>query len=202
MTLAAVETTQIDPVEEAFDESFEAGLFEDEIKMEMIKAGCSFKQIANVYNRLMVERGHIMDDKDKRDLVDASCKGKALGNEAVFAAVSSKLMSAIPNCTERSAGSLIRGYARRNGIKAWVAPEPERNGRQGFGRDYREYILEYVKQTGGVPTEEQAMDYIMGRNGAPETSESTRKSKSVHLATRNFAEALLNNFADRMNNTK
>ena len=191
MTLSAV-TNEFEPTpEEAFDIAVSKDLSEDEIKMAMIKAGCSFRAVGKLYNKLMIDRGHQVHKDDKRNTVELKCKGKALGNEKVFKSVAKQLMDTLPNCNERSAFSLIRAYARRNDILPWIAPPPERNGRQGFGRQYREYILEVVSKTSTAPTREQALDFIMGRNGAPETSESTKASKSVHLGLQRFAEDLL-----------
>ena len=84
----------------------------------------------------------------------------------------------------------MRGYARNNDLPYYVTPVPEKKGK-GFRGKLRSYIVETLKETGELPTEEQVDDFIFGRNGNDKTSPGMQRNAGSHRLLLSYAKEIL-----------
>lgn len=178
MTEEAVETVSDTEIEirEAFDSAVEAGKTEDDVKMAMIGAGATFKNVTRMYNQFMIDAGLAISKADRDEIVQNVLEGRDLSTEEGFDEAVVSLVEQIQGSTERSAASLIRAYAKKNELEVYAKPKGQGAGRPGFAGGYYDFL---AKNPGC--TEQEATDYVMGENGNEETSENVKKHLSHYL---------------------
>lgn len=128
-----VETKEEDAaIWDAFSESMDSDLSEDEVKMAMISAGATFKNVTRLYNGFMIDAGMAIS-RDERDEIVAECmEGADVSTEEGFDAKVSEIADRVTGATEKSAAVLIRGYCKKNDIEAFKKTGSGRSRHDGF----------------------------------------------------------------------
>lgn len=162
----------------AFDASHAAGKEEDDIKLDMIGAGATFKNVTRLFNTFSVDAGLVVGKEEKDQIILTVLNGADLSTEESFNAKVTELMAALAGTTDKSAAALIRAYAKKAGIEAFKkAKGASGDAKVGFAGKFYEWLL-----ANPTSTVEQATAYIQGTEGNEETTENVKRHQSHYLA--------------------
>jgi hypothetical protein len=136
-------TESADEISEILN-SFNAGVDsdkgEDEVKMDMIGAGATFKNVTRLYNQYMIDTGRSMSKEAKTTLLDDNLNDAPLDTEEGFKAAVAVVVKKGKNVTDGSAASLIRAWAKKNETECYKAPASE-GTRNPFVPNYHKALI-------------------------------------------------------------
>lgn len=182
------ENVETNEVEVAIREAFDAnqGKEEDAIKLAMISAGATFKNVTRLFNQFMVDAGLAVSKEEKDQKVLEAVDGVDLATEEGFDSAVEALMASI-NATDKSAAALVRAYAKKNELEVFKkAKSGGGAGKQGFAGKFYEFLA-----ANPTCTKEEATAFINGEGDHEETSENVKRHLSHYLAI----HALVNRIA-------
>lgn len=160
-----------------FDEQMSQGAAEDAVKLAMISAGATFKNVTRLYNEFMVAGGHTASKQERDQTVLSAVEGCDLTTEEGYNTAVAKLVASLKGSTERSAGAIIRSHAKKAGIEVFKkAKESSGESRTGFAAVFYDFLA----QNPGC-SKEQATAFIMGADGNAPTSDNTKKHLTHYL---------------------
>ena len=169
-----------------FDEGFAAGKAEDAIKLELISAGATFKNVTRMYNEFMVAGGHTASKEERDQKVLAAIEGADLTGEEGFSAAVAALVADLQGATEKSASALIRAAAKKQGIECFKkVKESSGEAKTGFASKFYDYLV-----ANPTSTKEQAVAFIQGTDGNEPTSDNVKKHQSHYLAIHNLVNRI------------
>ena len=162
----------------AFDAAHAAGKEEDDIKLDMIGAGATFKNVTRLFNQFSVDAGLTVSKEEKDQIVLDVLNGADLADEATFNAKVEELMARLSGSTDKSAAALIRAYAKKNGIEAFKkAKGGTGEAKTGFAAKFYDFLVANPECTVA-----EATAFIQGTDGNEETSENVKRHQSHYLA--------------------
>ncbi|QVJ07738.1 hypothetical protein S1R3Y_000029 [Vibrio phage vB_ValP_VA-RY-3] len=169
-------------IREAFDAN--QGKEEDEIKLAMITAGATFKNVTRLFNQFMVDSGLAVSKEEKDQIVLEVAGANDISTEEGFDAAVAALVERITGTTEKSAAALIRAYGKKNEVEVF------KKAKGGSGAPRTGFNAKYFDFLAANPTcsKEEAEEFI---NNSEFSSENVRRHKSKHLAV----HALVNRIA-------
>ncbi len=172
-------------IREAFDEAIQDESGEDDIKLQMISAGATFKNVTRLYNKFMVEAGLAISKSDRNQIVEDTLSGRDVSTEESFNEAVNALVASIQGATERSAASLVRAYAKKNELPVYAKPKSEGGMKVGFASKFYDFLV-------GNPsvTEAEAEAFIMGKDAHAETSDNVKNHLSHYQAIRSLANRI------------
>lgn len=173
------EEEQADEIRIAFDGAIQAESDEDDVKMAMIGAGATFKNVTRFYNQYMIDAGMAISKADRSQIVDDTLEGTDFDTEELFELAVGNLVDAIQGSTERSAAALIRSYAKKNEMECYIKPKGEGGQRNSFVHRYYNWLAENP-----AATEEAANDFIFGNGDYDETSLNVKNYHKMHQNVR------------------
>ena len=121
-------------INEAFESAIQSGKTEDDVKLAMIGAGATFKNVTRLYNAFMIDAGLAISKAD-RDLAVAGIVGDPalLIEEEYFDSCVAQIVEQIKGATERAAGAMLRSFAKANGAECFKKTKEATGARQsGF----------------------------------------------------------------------
>lgn len=140
------------PIRAAFDEKI-GNESEDAVKMAMIQAGATFKNVTRLYNAYMVDAGLAMSKDEKKDLV-----GNVLDSgdfdvtsQDGFESAQAALVERATNLTDRQASGIIRAWGKANNVEVYKKPA---GGGDGAPRGFRAFFLEALEANPRMTKEE------------------------------------------------
>lgn len=163
---------------------------EDSVKMQMIQAGATFKNVTRLYNQFMIDAGLAISKSDRAQIVEDTLEGLDLDTEESFNEAVAALMESVTGSTERSAGALVRSYAKKNDIPVYVKPKESKgtgSGRSGFIDTYHKFLIDNPNCT-----KEEATAYINGEGDHPDTSDNVKKHISHYLKSWKLVNKIIN----------
>lgn len=165
-----------DAIRAAFDESITDEDDEDDIKMAMVSAGATFKNVTRLYNKFMIDAGLAISKEDRNKAVEDSLDGVEFATEEDFNSAVESLVDAIQGATERSAAALVRAYAKKNELEVYAKPKGTGAARTSFAGKFYDFLA-------GNPgaTKEEATAYINGDGEHEDTSENVKKHLSHYM---------------------
>lgn len=118
---------------DAFEEARESDSTEDEIKMAMISAGATFKNVTRLFNGFMIDSG-LAVSREERDDIIAGCMEDVtdLSEEADFDAMVTKVADSITGATEKSAATCIRNFCKKGKIEVFKKVGSGKSRQDGF----------------------------------------------------------------------
>jgi hypothetical protein len=136
-------------IAEAFNSARESGQTEDQIKLSMINAGASFKNVSKFYSDLMVSAGLAMSKDDRQKVLDEVLTGNDLSTEDQFNGVVGTLLSRITGSTDQSIKTMVRAWAKKNTVDVFTPAKPESTGgnRNPFVSNFHAALVENPKLT-------------------------------------------------------
>jgi len=171
------EANETDAIRESFDSAVAEEKTEDGIKMDMVAAGATFKNVTRLYNQFMIDAGFAISKADRAAAVDTAMTGlEDLDTEEGFSAAVEALVNGVQGTSEKSAAGLVRAYCKKNELEVYKKPKAEGKGRGGFASDYYEFLA-----SNPTMSAEEATAYVMGEGDHPETSKNTKNHKSHYL---------------------
>jgi hypothetical protein len=160
-----------DAIRAAFDAAIKDGKGADEVKVEMIKAGCQFKDTGKFYKEWAIESGIMVDAKERSIKVDEILSEiDGLDTEDGFNDAMDSIMDDIKGTTDRQAGGLIRAWCKKNEVEAYK--KPRSSGSRQTGINAKVFVL---LQENPHTTEEE-MNTFIDENG----SETSKKTWRAH----------------------
>lgn len=171
-----------DTIRPAFDDAVAADKTEDEVKMALIGAGATFKNVTRLYNQYMVDAGFAVSKEEKQEIVDKILTDKDLADEKVFTKAVAAIVAKAAGVTEKSAAALIRAFAKANELEVWKKPKGGGEGRSGFKSRFYDHL-----QANPSMTEEDVSKYLQEAEG---TSANIQKHESVYQSIRAMANAI------------
>ena len=127
------------PILDAFTEAHEADGNEDEIKMAMIGAGATFKNVTRLYNTYMVDAGFAVSKEEKAEIVGKAVDGKDVSTEEGLGKVVAAICKKASGVTEKSAAALVRSWAKTQDPAVEVFAKPKGTGEARVGFKSRFY---------------------------------------------------------------
>lgn len=183
-----VEEVEVDETEvaigEAFTEATENGDDEDTVKMAMIQAGATFKNVTRLFNALMIDAGLAISKEDKEKTITDTLEGREFESEEDFDSAVADLTAAITGATERSAAAMVRAYAKKNELVAYTKPKGTGANRSGFAAKFYAWLSESVRSA------EDVKAYINGEGDHEDTSDNVKKHASHYIAIGAMAEKI------------
>ena len=179
----AVETeVEVDETElairDAFNSAIEGEADEDSIKLGMISAGATFKNVTRLYNQFMIDAGLAISKQERNELIDSTLEGKEFDTEESFNSAVEALIEAIVGTTERSAAAMIRAYAKKNELDCFAKTTASTGERQdGFKAKFYKFL-----ESNPLMSRDEAMAFINGEGDHDETSNNVKKHASNHIA--------------------
>lgn len=165
-------------IREAFDAAHAAGKEEDEVKLDMIGAGATFKNVTRLFNQFSVDAGLTVSKEEKDQIINTVLSGADLSTEESFNAKVAELQSSLQGSTDKSAAALVRAYAKKNGLEVFKkAKGAGGEAKAGFAGKFYEWLA--ANPTSSV---EQATAFIQGTDGNEETTENVKRHQSHYLA--------------------
>jgi hypothetical protein len=172
-------------IKDAFTAAVEGGNTEDGVKMAMIGAGATFRNVTRLYNHYAIEAGLAMSREDREELVKNVLEDIDPSDEEGFSDAVDTIMENGAGVDESTAARSLRAYCKKNDIAFWVKPKGE--GREGTGFTARYYNALVANPS---MTKEQASDLINGRNGQEATSENVKRHETQYQAIRALANRI------------
>lgn len=170
-----------------FDEGVVAGKEEDAIKLDLISAGATFKNVTRLFNEFMVAGGHTASKEERDQKVLAAIGENALSTEEGFASAVAALVASLQGSAEKSASALIRAAAKKQGVECFKkAKESSGESKTGFAAKFYDFLV-----ANPTCTKEQAVAFIQGTDGNEETSDNVKKHQSHYMGI----HALVNRIA-------
>ena len=177
------EDEEEDEIRLAFDESIEDETnTEDDIKMAMIQAGATFKNVGSLYNSFMIDIGKAMSRKDRTELVEAAVEDVDLETEEGFDAAVGEIVENGVGISARDAASMIRRYAKKNEIECFKKSVGGGRGAWGFKSAFYEFLEKNPKAT------EEDIDGLLKTH--PSASDNTRKRRPNYQRIRLMANRI------------
>lgn len=180
---AEVEVEEVDAILEAFEVATADDKNEDEVKMALIGAGATFKNVTRLYNAYMVDAGYAISKEEKVEIVDKILADKDLSDEKVFNKVLDAIVAKAAGVTEKSAAALIRSFAKANDLECFKKPKGSGGARDGF----RSRFLSALSESPTM-TEAECTTYLQTAEG---TSGNILKHEGVYQAIRSMANAIV-----------
>mgnify|MGYP000391920405 CR=1 FL=1 len=190
-TEVAAENTQAEIeslARSTFDNGVENGQDEDQIKMDMIGVGCTFKNVTRLYNKFLVDSGITMSKEELAGAIDAVFADSDITTEEGLDAAVASLVESTREVSSRSAMSRIKSYAKKQGVAFFVKPKGEGIRLTGFHTSYHEFLL-------SNPDEAQARAFILGEGDNEKTSENIKRNIKRHLETWTLTNSIFNLYA-------
>ena len=142
----------------------------DETKVEMIKAGCDFKDTVKLYKEWAIETGIMVNTKERAKEVDDILSGlDGLDTEDGFNDAVDTIMDNIDHVDEKKSASLIRAWAKKNEAEVFKRTKGGGKGRNGINTK----LFAMLKDN--PHTTEAELDAFIDENGS-ETSKKTWRS--------------------------
>ncbi len=183
---------KVDPNEAnraAFDDAVAGDQSEDDVKMAMINAGASFKNVTRLYNQYMVDAGLVVSKEEKAEIVDKILsKATGLETEDGFKKVVTAIAAKASGVNEKSAAALVRSWAKtangegEDGIETWKKPKGTGAGRSGFKAKFYAALV-----ANPLMTKDEVTEYLKTAEG---TSGNIQKRESVYQAIREMANTI------------
>lgn len=126
---------------DSFNTAIDADKTEDDIKMSMVGAGATFKNVTRLYNDYLVQTGRAMTKESKSELVEKSAKDKDLADEKTFGKVVAKIVEAGTNVSEGSAASLVRAWAKKAEVECYAKPKGSGATRNPFVQNFHAALI-------------------------------------------------------------
>lgn len=184
-----VDTTEQDnaeaEIQAAFDASIGAESDEDEVKLQMIGAGATFKNVTRLYNKFMIGAGLAISKSDRDQIVSDTLEGQDFESEEDFADAVASLVAAVKGTNERSAGALIRSFAKKNDQEVYKKPASEGGQRNSFVHKYYDWLV-----VNPSASEEEAHAFIHGEGDFEDTSENVKNYEKMHQNVRDLANRI------------
>lgn len=122
-TVEEVEVEEVDEIRVAFDEAVVNEKGEDEVKMAMIGAGATFKNVTRLYTKYMVDAGFAVSKEEKDEIVTKILDGKDVSTEDAFDKCVASIVKKAAGVSEKSAATLIRAWAKANEVEFYTKPK-------------------------------------------------------------------------------
>lgn len=165
-------------IQSAFDQGYEDDKEEDAIKLDMIGAGATFKNVTRLFNQFMIDAGHAISKADKDAIVEETLLDADLSDEEAFMQAVDALVENLDGSTQRSAMSLVRSYAKKNEMEIWTKPKGEVGSRPSFVRSYHNWIVANLDAT-----EADAIAYVNGEGDYADTTDNVKRHLSHYLTS-------------------
>lgn len=171
---------QTDLVREAFDEAMDAEKDEDQVKLAMIGAGATFKNVSRLFNQYMIDTGRAISKKERDDIAEEILADADVSDEEGFSSAVDAIVEKSTGVSEKQAGAIVRAWAKKNEVECYKKPKGA-TGRSGFASKFYDALIENPEMD-----EEGANVLIDGEDA----SDNVRRHRTHYQAIRKLANAI------------
>ena len=129
------EQDELEVIREAFDTAIDGtddiDAVADDVKLAMISAGATFKNVTRLYNQFMIDAGFAISVADRKEIVSEILEGIDLDTDELFTAAVDAIVESVKGATAKSAAAMIRAFAKKSETPCYAAPKSE-NTRNPF----------------------------------------------------------------------
>lgn len=161
----------------SFDAGQENGQDEDQVKLSMISAGATFKNVTRLFNQFMVDAGLAIGKEEKEQVLAEVLADAELATEEAFNAKVAELVKRLTGATEKSAGAMVRAYAKKNEVEVFKKAKGASAGKQGFAGKFYAYLT-----ANPTCSKDECIAFVQGTDGNEETSENVKRHQSHYLS--------------------
>lgn len=137
--------TQI--VEKVIEAGVAAGKSDDDMLLEIVNEGVSFKSATKLFKSVMEEKGYRVNAKERAEKIEAILKGEDFAPETAdeVKEMVDRIVSEVPDTSDKQALAAIRKYAKANEIEL---PKVKKGGgsggagTSGINKKVGEFLLE------------------------------------------------------------
>jgi hypothetical protein len=171
-----VEQEEVDEIRDAFDDAVSEDKSEDDVKMALIGAGATFKNVTRLYNQYMVDAGFAVSKEEKDEIVKKILDGKDVSEEAGFNKCVEAIVKKAAGVSEKSASALIRSWAKANDLPYFTKPKGAGGARVGFRSRFFDALI-----ANPAMSKDQCTEYLKTAEG---TSNNVMNHESVYQGIR------------------
>lgn len=135
-------TDDVEVIRAKFTESLAASKDEDGIKLDMIGAGATFKNVTRFFTQFMIDAGEVMGKDDRDETLETILEGIDLSTEESFEACVQEVLEKVTGSTEKSAGTWIRAYGKKAEVEVYAKPKSIAGTRNPFITLFHEALIE------------------------------------------------------------
>lgn len=141
------EVEENDLIFEAFNDA--AGEEEDDVKLAMIGAGATFKNVTRLFNQYMIDSGQAMTKEAKSDVLDNILTGADLSTEEGLTDAIVSVTTEVTGASDKSAAGMVRQWAKKNDIEFYKKPKGTGSGatRNPFVINFHNALVENPNMT-------------------------------------------------------
>ena len=182
----------VDEIRVAFDDAVAGDELEDSIKMSMIGAGATFKNVTRLYNQYLIDAGMAISKEEKDEIVAQvlDVDDLDISTETGFESAVAEIVEGGTGITDKSAASLIRAWAKKNEVESWKKPKGEGAQRNSFVHKFYDALAANPSMT-----EDEAHNFIHGKEGNDETSQNVKNYEKMHQNVRNLCNNIAANYS-------
>lgn len=180
--VAEVEVEEVDAIREAFDTAVSGDKSEDDVKMALIGAGATFKNVTRLYNQYMIDAGMAVSKEEKDEIVKKILEGKDVSDEKGFNKCVEAIVKKATGVNEKSAAALIRAWAKASELEYYTKPKGAGGSRVGFRSRFYDALVANPKMT-----KEQCNAFLKEAEGS---SDNVMKHESNYQGMRGLANRI------------
>jgi len=132
---------EVNEILNAFNQASDGDKSEDDVKMAMIGAGATFKNVTRLFNQYMVDTGKAISREAKSELVEKHADGADLASEEGFNEAVASVVSEGTGVSEASAASLIRAWAKKAEVECFSKPKGSGAVRNPFVQNFHAALI-------------------------------------------------------------
>ena len=153
---------EVSQVEQAFIDGLEGDLEEDDIKMAMIKAGASFKNVNNQFRQFNIKFGYVSSQEEKKSALETVMKSGDVNvsTEDGLKDAIDTVINSLRGYNEAQVSGMIRAYAKKNDIEIFVKPRGAGTRNSGFRYGFYQSLIENPHMTN------DEVDGLIDENGS------------------------------------
>ena len=176
------EVEAVDEIRIAFDAAVSSDKGEDEIKMALIGAGATFKNVTRLYSKYMVDAGYAVSKEEKAEIVSSILNDADVSDETGFGKCVAAICAKASGVTEKAAGSLIRAWAKANEMEYYTKPKGSSGPRDSIrGRFYSALVANPTM------TAEECTAHLQGD---PDSSNNVMNHERVYQGVRELVNKI------------
>jgi hypothetical protein len=164
-----IDSEVFEQIKEIFIIGINASDSDEEIKMEMIKKGATLKNVARIFNQLMIDEGYVKTKDEKNTILDEVLVGIDLTDCDLFNDSLDDLERKL-GVDRRSVSGSLRQWCKKNKVDFFKAQRTTGSGRHKITKNIYNWIVKnpfsnndeldsYIKEIGTANTLNHAKHY-------------------------------------------
>jgi hypothetical protein len=158
---------------------------DDQVKLAMLQVGVPFSSVTRLFNQFMIDAGFALSREERDEMIERIVGGADdIESEEGFNDVVNQLVDEGNGViTERMAGAMVRGYAKKNDLTVY---RKQPGGGGGGGGGFRNAFFDMLRANPRMTVEE--FDQILATH--EKASDNVRNNRGHYNAIRELVNAV------------